>query len=96
MYTSKRWKQKLIDFVDSESDHFEQLSIDKASPREGELSLALATKKAGDKRVNRQQTFHNLTKTREGINCDAHRSVSTARGQGDKPGHWICQETDLL
>lgn len=34
-YSSKRWKQKLIDFVDSDSDHFEQPAIDKSSLRGG-------------------------------------------------------------
>lgn len=59
MYTSKWWKQKLIDFVDSDSDHFEQPAIDKPSPRGG---IRGPTKKAGDRRVHQRQTFHNSKK----------------------------------
>lgn len=58
-----------------------------------EQNLDLAQRKAGDGRIHQQQTFHNSTKTRERINCDAHRSGSTAHSQRDKPAHSICLET---
>lgn len=32
-------------------------------------------------------------KTREGINCDAHRSVSSGHSQRDRLAHSICLET---
>lgn len=47
MYTSERWKQKQIDFVDGDSDHFEQLAIDRPFPREG-------GSKPGDEESRRQ------------------------------------------
>lgn len=61
-----------------------------------EQSLDWATRKESDGCVHQQQTFHNSTKTREGINCDAHRSVSISHSQGDKLAHSICLETDLM
>lgn len=73
--------------MDSDSDHFEQGST---SRPQAEQSLDRAQRKAADGRVHQQQTFHNLTKTREGINCDVHRSVGTAH----KLAHSICRETD--
>lgn len=66
-------------------------SLGSTSHPQVEESLDLA-----DVRVHQQQTFHNSTKTREGINCDAHRSVSTAHSQGDKLAQSICLETDLV
>lgn len=71
-------------------------SLGSTSHPQVEESLDLAKRKAADVRVHQQQTFHNSTKTREGINCDAHRSVSTAHSQGDKLAHSICLETDLV
>lgn len=63
---------------------------------QAEQSLDLARRKAADGRVHQKQTFHNSTKTREGINCDAHRSVSASHGQRDKLADSICLETDLV
>lgn len=69
-------------------------SLGSTSRPQAEQSLDLAKRKAADGRVHQQQTFHYSTKTREGINCDAHRSVSTAHSQKDKLTHSICLETD--
>lgn len=63
---------------------------------QAEQSLGLAKSKAADGRVHQQQTFHNSTNTRKGINFDAHRSVSTAHSRGDKLALSICLETDLV
>ena len=61
-----------------------------------EQSLDVVRGIAADGCVHQEQTFHNSTKTREGINCDAIDPTSTAHSERDKLAHSICLETELV